>query len=234
VRTLTILAFSITLARFVPAQTLPEGPGKEVFANVCSACHGLDIITSQKQNAAAWKAAVNDMKSRGASATDAEFESIVNYLAKNFGTGDDAAHAPANAPAMPEGPGKQLILAQCTGCHPPDQFTKYRHAPEEWQVIITRMGTRLPSASRQDLDAIEKYFEVNFPKVTAPEDANKVNVNKAGAPEIQSRLDFTAAEAEAIVKYRETHGDFKDWRDMLIIYGVNGRKVQAAQDRMSF
>ncbi len=40
--------------------------------------------------------------------------------------------------------------------------------------------------------------------------------------------------AGAIVKYRESHGDFRVWGDLLVIYGVDGRKIEAAKDRMTF
>jgi len=139
-----------------------------------------------------------------------------------------------SAQTLPDGPGKEFILSQCTTCHPPDQFTKYHHTPEEWQAIITRMGSRIPGAAKKDLDTVLQYFVTNFPKVDKPEDAGKVNMNKATAEEIATGLNLTAAEAEAIVHYRETHGQFKEWKDMLIIYGVNGKKIRDRQDKMAF
>jgi competence ComEA-like helix-hairpin-helix protein len=45
---------------------------------------------------------------------------------------------------------------------------------------------------------------------------------------------LTAKEAEAIVDYRERHGDFHAWGDLLVIYGVDGKKIEAAKERMSF
>jgi competence protein ComEA len=140
----------------------------------------------------------------------------------------------ANSQTLPDGPGKEFILSQCTACHQPDQFTKYRHTPDEWQAIITRMGGRIPGAAKKDLDTVTQYFIANYPKVEKREDAGKVNMNKATAQEIETRLNLTAEEAEAIVHYRETHGEFKEWKDMLIIYGVNGKKIRDRQDQMAF
>ncbi len=37
-----------------------------------------------------------------------------------------------------------------------------------------------------------------------------------------------------MVKYRERHGDFHAWGDLLIIYGVDGKKIAAAKDKISF
>jgi competence ComEA-like helix-hairpin-helix protein len=237
-RFLGLLVFcSIAFLSSAAAQPLPEAPGKDAFASVCTQCHGLDRITPLKRTADVWRNTVDEMRAKGASATDQEFTAIVNYLAKNFGPQEGAAKPGGEAaptPAMPDGPGKQFILMQCTACHQPDHFTKYHHTAEEWQVIIARMGTRLPGATKPDLDTVLQYFVTNYPKIEAPVDANKVNMNKAPAAEIATRLDLTTAEAEAIVHYRETHGDFKEWRDMLIIYGVDGKKIQARQERMAF
>jgi competence protein ComEA len=247
-RLLLALALVGPMAR---AQSLPDGPGKDAFASVCTQCHGLDIITPLKRTAAEWKTTVAEMKAKGASATDQEFDAIAGYLAKNFAASADSPKTDASAvpasstsaaskpaastPAsLPDGPGKQFILTQCTACHLPDQFTKYHHTPVEWQAIITRMGTRVSSATKQDLDQVLQYFVTNYPKIEAPDDPNKVNMNKSSAQEIATRLDLTEAEAEAIVHYRETHGDFKEWKDMLIIYGVNGKKIRDRQGKMAF
>lgn len=64
---------------------LPEGDGKQVTERVCSACHGIDSVVSERHNKGEWQKVVDDMASRGADATDAEFKQIVEYLTKYFG-----------------------------------------------------------------------------------------------------------------------------------------------------
>jgi Helix-hairpin-helix motif len=130
---------------------------------------------------------------------------------------------------LPEGNGKQVILRSCAGCHNPESFSSYEKTTEEWDAVVTRMGQRT-NASREELDALTAYLAANFPKI---EDPTKVNVNKANAKQIES-LGFTPQEAENIVVYRERHGTFRSWGDMLVIYGVDGRKVQAASEKMSY
>ena len=93
------------------------------------------------------------------------------------------------------------------------------------------IGDRGAQATRAELDVIADYLFENFPKV---EDATKINVNRATAQEIASGLALTSEEAEAVVKYRERHGDFHAWGDLLIIYGVDGKKIEAAKDKISF
>jgi competence protein ComEA len=67
------------------AQSLPNGDGKDTFQKVCSACHEPDVVIGMKQTKEGWSATVDEMVSRGATATDAEFDTIIEYLAKNFG-----------------------------------------------------------------------------------------------------------------------------------------------------
>ena len=62
----------------------------------------------------------------------------------------------------------------------------------------------------------------------------KINVNHASAKELEQGLDLTAKEAEAIVRYRERHGDFRAIGDLFVIYGVDGRKIEAAKHKISF
>jgi competence protein ComEA len=137
----------------------------------------------------------------------------------------------ARAVELPEGQGKELILRACTGCHKPGEIAVYRFTKAEYQTIVYRMGDRGAQATKAELDIIVDYLFQNFPKV---EDPTKINVNKATAQEIAAGLGLTDAEAAAVVKYRERHGDFRAWGDLLIIYGVDGKKIAAAKDRISF
>jgi competence protein ComEA len=139
-----------------------------------------------------------------------------------------AAHSQT---AMPDGPGKEIILRECTACHQPDHFTKYRHTNEEWQAIVIRMSQRVRSISKEEIDTVQKYLATNYPKL---DDAARLNVNKATAEEISDRLSLTLDEAKAVVDYRQRHGTFREWGELLAIYGVDGRKIEAAKEKMSF
>jgi cytochrome c5 len=214
-------------------QNLPEGPGKDTFAKVCSTCHGLDRPMALKRTKEAWSATVAEMAGFGADATQEDFQAIVNYLAKNFGPDANGSAAVGGQAGLklPDGLGKEVILKACSACHIPDSFVNYRHTPDEWQSIIARMSQRVAaSTTKADIENVQKYLTVNFPKT---EDASKVNMNKAGAKEIQA-IGFTPEETEAIIAFRRAHGDFREWGEMLVIYGVDGRKVDALKDHMSF
>jgi competence protein ComEA len=137
----------------------------------------------------------------------------------------------AAADDLPDGKGKDLILRSCTGCHKAEEIAVYRFTKDEYHTIVYRMGERGAPATRAELDVIADYLFEHFPKI---EDSTKINVNKATAQEIAAGLALTNEEAEAVVKYRERHGDFHAWGDLLIIYGVDGKKIAAAKDKISF
>jgi competence ComEA-like helix-hairpin-helix protein len=229
-----LITASCLFAFSVGAQNLKDGPGKEVFAKICSGCHELDLATGQKKSKDEWKQTVDRMIGYGAEVTKEQSDQIVNYLAANYGTSTDAPKAELDARMMPEGPGngKQVILKECTTCHAPSHFVQYHHTNDEWQAIVTRMGQRAKMSNKEDLDAIQKYLATNFPPKA--DEAGKVNVNKASATEIAKTLSLTPEEGAAVVQFREKHGQFLLWGELLTIYGVDGHKVEAAKDRMSF
>ena len=67
------------------AQGLPDGEGRDVYENVCGACHGADIVIGSQGSKARWEETVDAMKNRGASGSEEEFKIVTNYLAKYFG-----------------------------------------------------------------------------------------------------------------------------------------------------
>jgi mono/diheme cytochrome c family protein len=79
------------LAMAAPAQdsapdlsALPPGPGRELVAAKCSACHPLAIVTGQKRDRMAWEQTIDQMIGRGAEIDDAQYEQIAAYLGRSF------------------------------------------------------------------------------------------------------------------------------------------------------
>jgi competence protein ComEA len=67
------------------AQDLPDGPGKDVTVRVCSACHDAGVVATYRDSKDDWQPIVDDMRGRGADGSDADFQTIVTYLAHYFG-----------------------------------------------------------------------------------------------------------------------------------------------------
>src|SRR6266404_3849505 len=84
-RCLNILCIVAVLCAPLPAQTLPEGPGKAVVERMCKSCHGLENVVRAKRTKEKWSEVVDDMVSRGAKGTDDEFDQVIDYLSAHFG-----------------------------------------------------------------------------------------------------------------------------------------------------
>jgi competence ComEA-like helix-hairpin-helix protein len=61
--------------------------GKELVGKICLGCHDSGNFRKARFTGEEWSDSVADMVERGASATPAELDTVVAYLAKNFGKG---------------------------------------------------------------------------------------------------------------------------------------------------
>jgi len=78
-----VFAFGLPLAA---QEDLPAGKGKETLENTCTECHGLDKVLSALRSRERWQAIAAEMRSKGATMSDPEMETLVEYLSLNFGT----------------------------------------------------------------------------------------------------------------------------------------------------
>lgn len=68
------------------ADTPPAGPtGEELVQDRCTGCHGLERTTSASKTQQEWEATVARMRGLGAELTDAEAQTVVDYLAETYG-----------------------------------------------------------------------------------------------------------------------------------------------------
>jgi mono/diheme cytochrome c family protein len=68
------------------ASALPPGAGQRQVQTACGGCHAMSIITGKHYPLARWEQVVDRMVDRGARVGDADFDVVVAYLARNFGT----------------------------------------------------------------------------------------------------------------------------------------------------
>jgi len=70
---------------FAPA-VLPPGGAKALVDKTCgTGCHAVEVVTSQRLDAAGWSAVVQNMVARGAQASEGDAKAIVEYLSKTLG-----------------------------------------------------------------------------------------------------------------------------------------------------
>jgi competence ComEA-like helix-hairpin-helix protein len=133
---------------------------------------------------------------------------------------------PAQPQDLPEAKGKDLYEKICGTCHGTDVVFKTRTTKEKWKATVDEMASRGAEGTDEQLDIIIDYLAKCF--------GPRVNVNKAAAKEIETQFEFTSTEAEAIVKYRQEKGDFKDLAGFKNVPGLDSAKIEAVRLRIIF
>jgi competence ComEA-like helix-hairpin-helix protein len=128
---------------------------------------------------------------------------------------------------LPAGKAKTLIENTCSECHGLDQVVSNPMSSEAWRTTVKSMVKKGATLSAEEIDTVVDYLSVYF----APD---KVNVNTSAAPELQSGLGLTTAEAAAIVEYRKANGNFKDLAGLQKVTGVDAKKIEAKKDLIIF
>jgi competence ComEA-like helix-hairpin-helix protein len=133
---------------------------------------------------------------------------------------------PAQPQDLPEAKGKDLYEKICGACHGTDVVFKTRTTKEKWKNTVDEMASRGAEGTDEQLDVIIDYLAKCF--------GPRVNVNKATAKEIETQFELTSTEAEAIVKYRQDKGDFKDVAGLKNVPGMDFAKIESVRYRVIF
>src|SRR3989442_10080114 len=114
---------------------LPQGDGRDLTATACSQCHALNPITAVREGPAGWKRHVYNMVLRGAQLTPREADTVIQYLAANFGPG---AQMPAAAKtlALPGRIGKDLVEARCATCHGLERVARGKRPKRDCPPVV--------------------------------------------------------------------------------------------------
>jgi competence protein ComEA len=133
----------------------------------------------------------------------------------------------ACAQSLPEAPGKETFLMVCSMCHSPNAVIGKQGTKQWWQAKVTEMLQEVTDVPDSDVDTIVGYLAKSFPIV-------KINVNKASAKDLETGLELTTKESEAIVSYRESKGNFKTLDDLKKVPGLDAVKIESKKDRLDF
>lgn len=129
---------------------------------------------------------------------------------------------------LPPGPGRADVGAVCVACHTLNNIRRQRLSRDEWSSEVSDMLDRGAKATDDQVAVILDYLTANF----GPD--SKIRVNTAPMIEFKTVLVLTADEAEAIVDYRNTNGDFHQLSDLLKVPGVDGKKIEGKKDLLEF
>jgi competence ComEA-like helix-hairpin-helix protein len=147
----------------------------------------------------------------------------------------------ADAQSLPPGKGQEIVQQQCAGCHALKVVTSKRASRKQWAALVDQMITRGADVPDEDIETLVDYLTKNFGPTAEPAPAEKghdrtgtVNVNSATAAELAAALDLSAEESASIVSYREQNGNFKEWRDLTKVPGIDAKKIESNKDRLVF
>jgi competence protein ComEA len=79
---------ALMCALALPAQQLPDGPGRAEVEKACVGCHELARSVSKPQDRAGWQETMTKMAAFGMKIGDQASAAIVDYLVKNYPAGD--------------------------------------------------------------------------------------------------------------------------------------------------
>jgi competence protein ComEA len=136
--------------------------------------------------------------------------------------------ADESAALLPGGPGKDVVSRICTDCHDTSNIRKLRMARDGWSEKIDDMVERGAKGTDQEMTVVLDYLTKNF----GPD--SKINVNTAPFSELKAILGLTNDETEAVLDYRKKNGNFQQWKDLLRIAGVEGKKIEVKKDLLVF
>jgi len=131
------------------------------------------------------------------------------------------------AQTLPDGPGKETFVMICSMCHSPTAVIGKQGNKQWWQSKVTEMLQEETDIPASDVDTIVVYLAANFPIF-------KINVNKASAKDLETGLELTTKESEAIVQYRDAKGSFKTLDDLKKVPGLDAVKIESKRDRLEF
>jgi len=131
---------------------------------------------------------------------------------------------------FPDGSGKAEMTKVCSGCHELERAASMHQDRDGWRATVDQMIALGAKGTEHEFAAALDYLAKTFPAEEIP----RLNVNKASAIELESRLTLKRSEAAAIIQYREKNGPFKSIADLKKVPGIDAAKIEAKKDRLTF
>jgi quinoprotein glucose dehydrogenase len=106
------------------------------------------------------------------SLTGASTETLSQPLEKKPGAAP--ANVSASSPAavgahlLPPGPGHDVTVRVCSGCHAAEIVASQHLSPQEWNSLVETMSARGADATDEELEQITDYLARSFPGITPP------------------------------------------------------------------
>lgn len=133
---------------------LPGSAGVEVVRDKCTTCHEADLIVQQRLTKTGWTREVEKMIRWGTEVTDAEKNTIIDYLAAHFGSRPLGTATSPPQPVARDEAGRKIFENKCLICHEADLTEQQRLSKAGWTREVEKMirwGAEVTDAERQPL-----------------------------------------------------------------------------------
>ncbi|MCC6589752.1 MAG: helix-hairpin-helix domain-containing protein [Bryobacterales bacterium] len=134
------------------------------------------------------------------------------------------------AQQLPDAPGRAEVEKICKGCHEMARSVSLRQDRDGWLRTMTKMQAFGMKSTEPEFQAALSYLAKQFPAEEVP----PVNVNKASAIELESRLSLRRSQASALIAWRSKNGPFKSIEDLKKVPNIDAEKIEAKKDRIVF
>ncbi len=127
--------------------------------------------------------------------------------------------------ALPPGEDRELLFRVCGDCHGVENVTTQRRTQAEWRSVVDDMTARGAQATEEEIKALVHYLSLHI---------GRVNVNRASADDLKGVLDLSKEQAEAIVTFRTSQGDFHTIDDVKKVPNIPAQVIDERKDRIVF
>jgi competence ComEA-like helix-hairpin-helix protein len=121
--------------------------------------------------------------------------------------------------------GEEVTGKVCVDCHGWDEIFVTRRTPRDWAFVVDDMVGRGAVVTEEQAAVVERYLAWSY---------GLVSVNSAPAGDFSAVLGLPMKDAEAIVAYRKTQGNFENLAGLLKVPGIDTAAVEALADALRF
>jgi competence ComEA-like helix-hairpin-helix protein len=127
---------------------------------------------------------------------------------------------------LPDGKGREKVENACTVCHSADRIMAQHMTLDQWRSEVRTMVENGASLGPDEWEPVVVYLSKHF--------GPPINLNTATAKQLVEGSAFSEAEAAAIVAWRAANGRFSGIKDVKKVPGVDQKKIDAQQTRITF
>lgn len=152
----------LTAGLFAQGPELPPGPMQGTASVACLLCHDAGIIVQQKLTKATWGKVVDKMTGFGAPVLPDDRESLVNYLAGNFGPPVRKLAGKSRG----EDETSDALSPACLICHDEGIIVQQQLSRAAWAKTVDKMTGLGAPVAPGDRDALIDYLSSRFPPLS--------------------------------------------------------------------